>query len=73
MAYVYEISLTIFLYCLFLSWNVQAKDIAEWKAKDIKMKMESMKQELQREKRASSTAVARLKVLKRRMLPLRRR
>jgi len=40
------------------SWNDQAKDIAELRAKDIKMKMESVKQDLQREKRASNTALA---------------
>ncbi|KAF8653973.1 hypothetical protein HU200_062113 [Digitaria exilis] len=37
---------------------MKAKDIAEWRAKDIKMKMESMKQDLQRERRASNTTLA---------------
>ncbi|GJN04243.1 hypothetical protein PR202_ga21773 [Eleusine coracana subsp. coracana] len=37
---------------------LQAKDIAEWRAKDTKMKMESMKQDLQRERHANSKALA---------------
>jgi hypothetical protein len=45
------------LYFSFLPWNGQAKDIAEWRAKDIKLKLESMKQDLQREKRINSTAL----------------
>lgn len=36
----------------------KAKDTAEWKAKDMKMKMESMKQDLQRERQTSSNALA---------------
>ncbi|PWZ53240.1 Phosphatidylinositol-3-phosphatase myotubularin-1 [Zea mays] len=38
--------------------TMKAKDIAEWRAKDIKLKLESMKQDLQREKRINSTALA---------------
>ncbi|KAK3124099.1 hypothetical protein QOZ80_8AG0640420 [Eleusine coracana subsp. coracana] len=37
---------------------MKAKDIAEWRAKDTKMKMESMKQDLQRERHANSKALA---------------
>ncbi|KAL6660970.1 hypothetical protein ACP70R_000354 [Stipagrostis hirtigluma subsp. patula] len=37
---------------------MKAKDIAEWRAKDIKTKMESMKEDLQRERRASRTTLA---------------
>jgi myotubularin-related protein 1/2 len=44
--------------CFVFSWNGQAKDTAEWKAKTMKMKMESMKQDLQRERQASSNALA---------------
>ncbi|KAL6859179.1 hypothetical protein ACP4OV_018181 [Aristida adscensionis] len=37
---------------------MKAKDIAEWRAKDIKTKMESLKEDLQRERRASMTSLA---------------
>jgi|UniRef100_A0A804P8L3 hypothetical protein len=45
------------LYFSFLPWNGHAKDIAKWRAKDIKLKLESMKQYLQREKRINSIAL----------------
>lgn len=53
-----QTSILMFISCFVFSCNGQAKDTAESRVKDIKTKMESMQLELQREKRASSSALA---------------
>ncbi|VAI87006.1 unnamed protein product [Triticum turgidum subsp. durum] len=47
-----------FMYSFVFSCNGQSKDMAESRSRDIKMKMESMLTDLQRERRASSSALA---------------
>lgn len=56
--FVCQTSILMFISCFVFSCNGQAKDTAESRVKDIKTKMESMQLELQREKRASSSALA---------------